>query len=237
MLSLMILWQWPDSLINTTANQSCKSLASQGSKEKIDIYGPFFLLLMKIHHCCSDPFFFFAVQINSFQAIVNYSSSVLFSCLWIFELIKQNAFPIHVLFSCLGYIMCFTACPVGICSYAVTEKHINYFFLHYAIYLKTLFLLQSKIIHRKVYFLCSFPCDDLRCCPHENIISYFCMCENLSSCVVHTLKYFNHSSDCSLYHFHKYFYSIAFVGNRTYISNLSFLGGGVCRWKSWFPLL
>lgn len=163
---------------------------------------------------------------NSFQAIVNYSSSVIFSCLRIFELIKQDTFSICVLFCCLGCVMCFTLCPTGICSDAFTEKYINYFFPHFGIYLKILFLLQSKITHRKVYFLCSFPCDDWRWYAQENIfLSYFHMCENLSFCVLHILKSFDHSSDCSLYHFHKYFSSIAFVGNPTYISNPYLLGG------------
>lgn len=136
---------------------------------------------MKIHYCLSDTFFFFAFQINSFQAIGNYSS-VVSSCL---EYLSWKNKTHSLFFVVLLFRICYVSNGnMLLCIYWKIGK------LWLAIYPKTLFLLQAKLSIEKYNFYLHFHViigDDI---PRKTFFSLISICvrfPNLSSCVGHRI--------------------------------------------------
>lgn len=94
---------------------------------------------------------------------------VFFFCLWIFDLIKQDVFPVGVLFCYLEYAVYPMFCLMHICLYSssnsraksFTEKCISHVHFHV--------LIESNI-------------------PRSMFLLYFHTCETLSSCALRALR-------------------------------------------------
>lgn len=105
------------------------------------------------------------------------------------------------------------------------KKICNFFFPHCTIYFTPLLHPKAKSSIEKCIFHVHFRVLIWGDIPRKTFFSCIFICVKILAPVLCTFRSFDYSLDCSLYYFHEYFSSTAFVGKPTYISNPSLLGG------------